>query len=221
MDEAKRRAQADASITAKHRRMASRIDTRMKQLDAAALDEVEIIAAMADYMSDFHHLITDMTSPAMNTLCREFAGLHRYARIVEAIASGIAAGKIKVPGGRAVSDEQKTAAAIDQRVRQLEATGIDDAALLEHMVGHLFDLHRLWNTASDESLALLCREYPGLYRYGLLVETAFEAQRKTAHTAASHPPELPDAIKVSRCAATKTVGMRKRSLAVMWARAER
>jgi hypothetical protein len=221
MDEAKRRAQADASITAKHRRMASRIDTRMKQLDAAALDEVEIIAAMADYMSDFHHLITDMTSPAMNTLCREFAGLHRYARIVETIASGIAAGKIKVPGGRAVSDEQKTAAAIDQRVRQLEATGIDDAALLEHMVGHLFDLHRLWNTASDESLALLCREYPGLYRYGLLVETAFEAQRKTAHTAASHPPELPDAIKVSRCAATKTVGMRKRSLAVMWARAER
>jgi hypothetical protein len=136
MGEAKRRAQvAAASITEEHRCIASRIDERMMLLDAAGLDEVEIIAAMTDYMSDFHRLITEMTAPAMNALCSEFAGLYRYAKIVETIASGIASGQIKVPGGRAHSEEHRIAAAIDQRVRQLEAKGVSDEALPEHMVG--------------------------------------------------------------------------------------
>ena len=59
MGAAKRRAQvAAASITEEHRCIASRIDERMMLLDAAGLDEVEIIAAMVDYMSDFQRLIT-------------------------------------------------------------------------------------------------------------------------------------------------------------------
>jgi hypothetical protein len=53
----------------------------MMLLDAAGLDEVEIIAAVVDYMSDFHRLITEMSGPAMNSLCSEFAGLYRYAKI--------------------------------------------------------------------------------------------------------------------------------------------
>ena len=51
--------------------MASSIDTRMKQLDALGLDEVDILAAMADYMAGFSPLMTNMTGPAMNALCRE------------------------------------------------------------------------------------------------------------------------------------------------------
>ena len=43
MGEAKRGAQASAFVAAEHRRMASRIDTRMKQLDALGVDEVEIL----------------------------------------------------------------------------------------------------------------------------------------------------------------------------------
>jgi hypothetical protein len=159
MREAKRRAQvAAASITEEHRCIASRVDERMMLLDAAGLDEVvEIIAAMVDYMSDFHRLITEISGPAMNSLCSEFAGLYRYAKTVETIASGIASGKIKVPGGRAHSEEHRIAAAIDQRVRQLEAKGVSDEALPEHMVGYMLDLQRLWSTTSDELLASLCR----------------------------------------------------------------
>jgi hypothetical protein len=57
MGEAKRREQAAMSVTVEHRRMAARIDAKMKQLDALGMLEVQIIPAMAEYMSDFHHLI--------------------------------------------------------------------------------------------------------------------------------------------------------------------
>jgi hypothetical protein len=95
------------------------------------------------------------------------------------------------------NEEHRLAAAIDQRVRQLEATGIHGAALLEHMVGHVLDLQRIWSTVSDESLAFLCRRYPGLYRYGMLMEEAAEAESKKATTSYSHLPQLPDAAKAA------------------------
>ena len=129
MAEAKRREGAFVSVTAKHRRMASRIDRKMKQLDALGLLEVEILPEMAHYMSDFHHLMMNTSGPEMDALCEEYAGFFRYAKMLETVASGIASGKIKVPGGRTVNKEHKLAAAIDQRVRQLEAQGVDNAAL--------------------------------------------------------------------------------------------
>lgn len=92
-------------------------------------------------------------------------------------------------------EENRLAAAIDQRVRQLEATGIGGDALLERMIGHILDLHRLWSTASDESLVALCRQYPGLHRYGMLMEAAAEAESKKATTSYGHLPELPDSVK--------------------------
>ena len=197
MAEAKRRAGAFVSVTAKRRRMASRIDRKMKQLDALGLLEVEILPEMAHYMSDFHHLMMNTSGPEMDALCEEYAGFFRFAKILETVASGIASGKIKVPGGRTVNKEHKLAAAIDQRVRQLEAQGVDNAALLEKMVGHILDLQWLWSTVSDEKLAFLCREYPGLYRYGMLMEEAAEAESKKAKTAYGHLPELPDSVKAT------------------------
>jgi hypothetical protein len=80
---------------------------------------------------------------------------------------------------------------------QLEAKGISDAALLEHMVGYALDLQRLWSTASDELLVSLCRTYPGLYRYGMRMEAAAEAEKKMAATPHSHSPELPDPVKAT------------------------
>lgn len=196
MGEAKRRARA-AVPTVEHRRMAERIDARIKQLDALSLLEVEIISAMAEYMPDFHRLMVSTSGPAMDSLCAEFAGFYRYAKIIETLASGIASGKIKVPGGQTVNEEHRIAAAIDQRVRQLEAMGIGGADLLERMVGHILDLQRLWSTMSDESLALLCREYPGLYRYGMLMEEAAEAESKQATTPYGHLPALPTSVKAT------------------------
>ena len=183
------------SVTVEHRRMAARIDARMKQLEALELLEVEILSQMADFMPDFHHLMLNAPGPKMDALCAEFAGFYRFAKILETLAAGIATGKIKVPGGRAVSKEHKIAAAIDQRVRQLEAKGLGDAALLEHMAGHILDLQWLWSTVSDDKLAFLCREYPGLYRYGMLMEAAAEIENQKAKTAYGHLPVLPDSVK--------------------------
>ena len=99
-------------VTAEHRGMAGRIDARMKQLDALGLLEVEILPEMADFMDDFHHL---MMNSEMDALCDEFAGFYRFAKILETLAAGIASGKVKVPGGRTVSKENR----IRRRCRRL------------------------------------------------------------------------------------------------------
>ena len=46
---------------------------------------------------------------------------------------------------------------------------------------------------------MLSREYPGLYRYGMLMEEAAEAESKKAATshAYSHLPPLPDSVKAT------------------------
>lgn len=193
MGEAKRRAlEAAASTTQQQRKLAAHIDAQMQRLEAAGLDETEILAAMVSHMSDFHHLMTSLGNPAINRLGQEFAGFYRYAKIVETVASGIATGRIQVPGKeRRFAEEHRIAAAIDQRVCQLEAKGIRGTALLEHMTGYTLDLHRLWNTASDELLVSLCGTYPGLYRYGDIFEQAWlkNARRMTSE------PRLPDSVK--------------------------
>lgn len=183
-------------VTAEHLRIAARIDARIKQLDALGLLEVQILSEMADDMPGFHHLMVSTTGPEMDALCDEFAGFYRFAQILETLAHGIASGKIKVPGGRSVSEEERMAAAIDLRVRQLEAKGIGGAALLERMLGHVLDLQRIWST-SDESLAALCRQYPGLYRYGMLMEAAAEAESKKATTSYGHLPALPASVRAT------------------------
>lgn len=188
MGEAKRR-------TAEHRKIAASIDARMKQLDVLQLQEAQILPAMAGHMEDFHSLLTSSTFIEVDALCQEFTSFYRFAKIVESIAAGLASGKIEVPGGNTVFDENRAASAINQRVLQLEAKGVNGRALLEHMVGHILDLQRLWSTASDESLARLCQRYPGLRRYGLLMEEAAEAEKKKASTGYSHLAQLPESVK--------------------------
>lgn len=152
---------------------------------------------MAEYMQDFHRLMVNASGPEMDALCEEFPGFYRFAKILETLASGIASGKVQVPGGRVVNEDHRMAVAIDQRVRQLEAQGLDDAALLEQMVGHVLDLQRLWSTTSDETLAFLCRQYPGLYRFGLLMEKAAEIENKQTAASYGHLPEPPASVKAT------------------------
>ncbi|WP_434113786.1 hypothetical protein [Paraburkholderia caffeinilytica] len=194
MGEAKRRTQAAAaSITPELREIAARIEAQMQYLETAGLDETGIMAAMVDHMSGFHHLMKNLNNPAIKLLGQEFAGFYRFAKIVETIASGIETGQIQVPGQeRKFAEEHGIAAAIDQRVRQLEAKGIRGPALLEPMAGYTPDLHRLWNAASDELLTALCQTYPGLYRYGNIFEQAWLAEDGRMIPA---PPPLPDSVK--------------------------
>ena len=50
----------------------------------------------------------------------------------------------------------RLAAAMDLRIQQLTAEGVHGAAVIERMVGHLPDLHRIWVGTSDHQLATLC-----------------------------------------------------------------
>ena len=97
------------------------------------------------------------------------------------------------------AEVRKLAASMDQRVRQLTATApsISDRALIDQMLGFLPGLNQIWTTTSDDTLANLCGEYPGFYRYAKAMEEAFEAQRKNpgANLIGSDIEELPDSVK--------------------------
>ncbi len=94
----------------------------------------------------------------------------------------------------------RTAAAIDLRVRQLDAQGITGIALADHMIGHMQDLHQIYNTASDQTLSDLCRRFPGFERYAMLMEEVSE-QNQAMVVSGSHPcgdlPELPEPLKIN------------------------
>jgi hypothetical protein len=97
-------------------------------------------------------------------------------------------------------DANQLAAAINFRVRQLEAQGITGIALANHMIGHMQDLHRIYNTTSDRTLRDLCRRFPGFERYARLMEEVSE-QNQAMVAAGTHPygdlPELPEPLKAS------------------------
>ena len=87
------------------------------------------------------------------------------------------------------------AAAMDHRMRQLEAQGLSGPECANRMAGHLPDLHRIWVSADDRQLAELCRDFPGFYRYASLMERASEIARTNPPARVNDLPELPDALK--------------------------
>lgn len=93
-----------------------------------------------------------------------------------------------------LAEARSIATAIDARVQQLLAEGVSDAALLDRMVTFLPDLNRLWNNTSDATLALLCREFSGFYRYAQLMEDGYAAWQAGGGPACSGE-ELPAALR--------------------------
>ena len=55
--------------------------------------------------------------------------------------------------------------------------GVPDSALIFRMMAHTTELQRIWTSTTDQQLAILCREYPGFYRYASLILT--EEERRT------------------------------------------
>jgi hypothetical protein len=160
------------------------------------------MAAMPDHMPAFHQLLSTAQPADMEQLTRKFPGFYRYAKILEALASGIQSGAIPVPGRKEVPQqtEQATghrqlAAAMDLRVRQLADEGVLRSAIIERMTGYVVDLGKIWNSTTDEQLAALCREYPGFHTYAELMEEAAEAERQKPARPYDGLPALPDALK--------------------------
>jgi len=70
------------------------------------------------------------------------------------------------------------AAKIDQHMQQLSAQGVNDPdAIINRMMGYVPDLHKIWVRTSDDQLIALSNEFPGFYRYAIIMEEACEAER--------------------------------------------
>lgn len=80
-----------------------------------------------------------------------------------------------------MNDFRRLAAKIDQHIQQLSAQGVNDAhAIINRMMGYVPDLHKIWVGTSDDQLIALSHEFPGFYRYALIMEEASEAERNKA-----------------------------------------
>jgi len=80
-----------------------------------------------------------------------------------------------------MNEFRRLAAKIDQHMQQLAAQGVSEAhAIINRMIGYAPDLHKIWVSTSDQQLMALSHEFPGFYRYALIMEEASEAERSKA-----------------------------------------
>ena len=106
---------------------------------------------------------------------------------------------------------RRMAAAMDLRMQQLTAEGVHGLAVIERMVGHLPDLHRIWVGTSHYQLATLCNDFRGFSRYASLMEEAADAERRKASRPYDDVPELHNSLKDAMAALLVTAATLERS----------
>ena len=80
-----------------------------------------------------------------------------------------------------MNEFRRLAEKMDRHMQQLSAQGVNDAhAIIDRMIGYVPDLHKIWVGTSDSQLIALSNDYPGFYRYALIMEEASEAERNKA-----------------------------------------
>jgi hypothetical protein len=80
-----------------------------------------------------------------------------------------------------MNEFRRLAAKMDQHMQQLSVQGVNDAhAIINRMMGYVPDLHKIWVETSNDQLIALSNEYPGFYRYVLIMEEASENERNKA-----------------------------------------
>lgn len=87
----------------------------------------------------------------------------------------------------------RLAAKIDQHMQRLADQGISEPNfILDRMIGYMPDLHRIWVGTSDQQLMALCQQFQGFYRYAIIMEEAFEAERNKPSRPYDGLAELPE-----------------------------
>jgi hypothetical protein len=84
-------------FTAQQTRLAIMIDTHVTQVLAAGGGDEALLRSLADYMGTFKQLLETCTSAELNALCDQYAGLYRFALLLETLAQGLADGSLPVP----------------------------------------------------------------------------------------------------------------------------
>ncbi len=79
-------------------RLASSIDARMQTLARRGVNEpLAIVGAMADAMPSFKRILDTATRDALDELGQRFVGFHRYAKLLEWLATKLQSGEIVAP----------------------------------------------------------------------------------------------------------------------------
>lgn len=92
-----------------------------------------------------------------------------------------------------MNEFRRLAAKFDQHMQQLAAQGVSEAhAIINRMMGYVPDLHNIWVGTSDQQLMALSNEFPGFYRYALIMEDASEAERNKASRPYDGMAEFPE-----------------------------
>jgi len=73
------------------------IDTHVMQVLADGGGDEALLLLLADHLGTFKQLLETCTSEELNALCDRYAGLYRFATLLEMLAAGIADGSIPVP----------------------------------------------------------------------------------------------------------------------------
>jgi len=77
-----------------------------------------------------------------------------------------------------MNEFRRLAAKMEQHMQQLAAQDVNDAhAIINRMMGYVPELQKIWVGTSDDQLVALSNEFPNFYRYALIMEEAFEAER--------------------------------------------
>ena len=84
-------------FTAQQTRLAMMIDTHVMQVLAEGGGDEVLLLSLADHIGTFKQLLETCTSAELNALCDRYAGLYRFALLLETLAQGLADGSIPVP----------------------------------------------------------------------------------------------------------------------------
>jgi hypothetical protein len=91
-----------------------------------------------------------------------------------------------------MNEFRRIAANIDQHIQHLFSQDINNThTIINRMMVYAPDLHKIWTGTSDSQLIALSNEFPGFYRYALIMEEAYEAERNKASRPYDGMAQLP------------------------------
>ena len=84
-------------LTVQQTQLAETIDTHVRQVLAHGGGDEALLLSLADSLGPFKQLLETCTSAELNALCDQYAGLYRFALLLETLAQGLADGSLPVP----------------------------------------------------------------------------------------------------------------------------
>lgn len=77
--------------------LAQTIDQWVKAIERQGGGDAELLQGAHMHMPTFKQLLDTASQEQMDSLCKNYPGLYRFAKLLEALAQGIQDGTVKVP----------------------------------------------------------------------------------------------------------------------------